>query len=473
MRQPRLIRRTRSLTPVDRALAGFGAACLILGGASAGGAIANAFLQLCAVGLLAWLALTTAPADPWPESRLFGWLLAGLGVIAALQLVPLPPALWGALPGRHVFIDEYRLLGVDPPWLTLSLAPDRAVASLLSLLPFLATLFLALRSTAAGRVAFMWGVIAVAALSILVGSLQLFSGGTSPLYFYQITNNGDAVGFFANRNHLSTLFLMTLPFVAALAARDAQSESKERARRGPLYIGCFAFITFGAALNGSSAGLALLGPCIGACALIYRRGIGRPVPGRYVVIAAVLIAAALLFVSIGPYHGRFLDKAISGGNSATRGTSISLTARAARDFFPFGSGVGSFLHVYTRYENLDTLNNAFVNHAHCDWMEVALETGVFGLVLLAGLCIWLLIRGRVLWGAEQARTGSIARAGLTAVTLLLLHSLVDYPARTAAISCLAAFAIGVVAVPKPASGPSTRRRDAETSAPVARAFVAD
>ncbi len=474
MRRSTLIRRARALSPVDLVLAGYAGACLLLGGASAAGAIANAMLQLAAVAIIAWLALTPAPLLAATPSRLFWWLLAGLGVVAALQLIPLPPAIWGALPGRAPILAEDRLLGGPTPWLTLSLAPDRAVASLLALLPFLATLFLTMRSTTDGRVATAWVAIAVAALSIAVGSVQLFSGGASRLYLYEVTNRGDAVGFFANRNHLATLFLMALPFVAALAARDAQSGRRDVARRRPLYIGTFLFLTFGAALNGSSAGLALLGPCVAASALIYLRGVGRMVPRRYVAGGAAAMLAVLLFVSVGPYHGRFLDKAISGGNSATRGTSISLTARAARDFLPLGSGVGSFRHIYTRYENLQTLNNQFVNHAHDDWVEVTLETGLMGLALLAGLCVWLAIQGRALWSGT-ARAGSLARAGLTAVVLLMLHSLVDYPARTAAILAIAGWAIGIVATPKPASRTSSAPTpdDASTEAPTARAFVPD
>lgn len=478
MRRSSLIRRAAELTRADQLLAGYTAACLLLGGASAAGAIANGALQLAAVAILAWAILTRETgSELQPESpRLLRALLIGVALLAAAQLTPLPPAIWSSLPGRAPIAREYTLFGEPLPWLPLSLAPDRAVNSLLALLPFLATLVLAMRSTAKGRVAFAWTAIVVAALSIPVGAAQLFSGGASSLYFYQITNRTDAVGFFANRNHLATLFLMTLPFVAALGARNEQSERKAKARSRPLYLGCFVFLTFGTALNGSSAGLALLAPCIAISVLIFLRAIGRPVRNRHVVVGATVIAAALLFVSVGPYRGRFLDKAISGGNSATRATSISLTAKAARDFFPFGSGIGSFRHVYTRYENLQTLNNEYVNHAHDDWVEVALETGAFGIALLGGLVVWLALQGMALWKGAT-RTGSLARASLTAVAMLMLHSLVDYPARTAAILCMTGAGLGMVAVPKPASRSGGRAKSADPAerddAPSARVFVAD
>jgi O-antigen ligase len=472
MSRSRLAKRLRALTRTDLCLAIYGGCCLTLGGASAAGAIANGLLQLAGVAIVAWILLSAAAvptARPTPGFRL---LLAGLCAVCAIQFVPLPPSVWSGLPGRAVLLDGYHLLGVAPPWLPVTIAPDRAIGSVLALIPLLATLLLTMRAGSEGRVAFAWVTIAVAACSIAVGSVQLFSGGRSHLYFYQITNRGDAVGFFANKNHLATLFLMTLPFVAALAAREEQSEGKRRLRRRPLFIGCFAFILFGTILNNSSAGLALLVPCVGVSLLIYRRGIGRPLPTYFAAAGAVVLAAALVFVSVGPFHGRFLDKAISTNNSATRGTSMGLTLKAARDFMPLGSGVGSFRHVYTAYEDIATVNRDYINHAHNDWAEVALETGVMGLALLAALCLWLAVRGRELWAGNKP-TGSLARAALTSLVLLLLHSLVDYPARTAAILCVAGMALGVVAVPRPASRRSAPvPADEEQAAPQSRVFTA-
>jgi len=472
MRRSRLARRVRALTREDLALALYGASCLLLGGASAAGAIANGLLQLAGIAIVAGVALTP-PRDPTAQPRRVFWLLlACLLALAAVQFVPLPPAVWGSLPGRSDILQDYRLLGVAPPWLPLTLAPDRALGSVLALIPFIATLVLTTRATGEGRAAFAWVLVAVAVCSIVVGSVQLFSGGSSRLYFYRITNHSDAVGFFANKNHLATLFLMTLPFVAALAAREEQSERKRRLRRRPLFIGCFAFILFGTVLNKSSAGLALLVPCVWASILIYRRGIGRPLPGYVAAGGAAVLAAALLFISVGPYHGRFLDKAISTNNSATRGTSISLTLKAARDFLPLGSGIGSFRHIYTGYENLAAVNREYINHAHNDWAEVALETGIPGVALLLAFCLWLVARGRAVWAGGKS-TGSMARAGLTSVTLLLLHSLVDYPARTAAILCVAGMAVGLVATPRAVARAQRTEPKDEQAEPESRVFVAD
>ena len=46
-------------------------------------------------------------------------------------LVPLPPELWTALPGRDHVREGYALLGQPLPWMPISLAPFDTVASAL------------------------------------------------------------------------------------------------------------------------------------------------------------------------------------------------------------------------------------------------------------------------------------------------------------------------------------------------------
>jgi len=48
------------------------------------------------------------------------------------------------------------------------------------------------------------------------------------------------------------------------------------------------------------------------------------------------------------------------------------------------------------------------------------------------------------WRANREEGGHLKRAASVAVGVVLVHSLVDYPARTEAISCLAALCMGVM-----------------------------
>jgi hypothetical protein len=89
----------------------FLAFCLVLGGASAAGIWANMVLQLLAVPIILVAVLKT-PSTPVaaPGRQLIALLLLLIAVIA-IQLVPLPPALWTALPGRAEAAAGFSALG--------------------------------------------------------------------------------------------------------------------------------------------------------------------------------------------------------------------------------------------------------------------------------------------------------------------------------------------------------------------------
>ncbi len=80
-------------------------ACLLLGGASAAGFIANFILQIVSLPLIGWAIWQMTQERPSAQIRAPLGLLAIFLVIALLQLVPLPPALWTLLPGRGAVVE--------------------------------------------------------------------------------------------------------------------------------------------------------------------------------------------------------------------------------------------------------------------------------------------------------------------------------------------------------------------------------
>ena len=59
-----------------------------------------------------------------------------------------------------------------------------------------------------------------------------------------------------------------------------------------------------------------------------------------------------------------------------------------RAYFPVGTGFGTFDSAYRIGEPDSQLNAHYVNLAHNDWLQVVLEGGVLGLVLLAASFLW-------------------------------------------------------------------------------------
>lgn len=418
-------------------------ACLLLGGASAAGYIANLLLQIAAIPLIGWSLWQLLQNGPAQQARMPLLLLGLLVAAMIIQLIPLPPSIWTLLPGRDPVVEGYRLLGVPLPWLPLTLAPDAALASLLWLLPAFAA-FLATVVLGAFRGRWIAGVlVGVTVVSIALGALQVVGGA----YLYTITNYGVAVGFFANGNHNATLLLVCIPFLAALQATllrrksSPRSASAIRLMTGSIY----AVIIVGLLINASLAGIGLSVPVALTSWLLFGRQ--RPAIRRALLIATALVSVVTVAtIAIGPF-GNNLFGAQERNVEQSRQTSFRLTWQAAGEYFPFGSGVGSFRSIYHTQEPLDLVTSTYMNHAHSDWLEILLETSLIGIVLVAMFLVWWLRRARTILTAEEP--DHFARAAIVAIAAILLHSIVDYPLRTAAISTVFAVCVGLMSGVRP------------------------
>jgi len=420
--------------------------CIVLGGASRAGYLANFVLQLLALPIIV-AALMKPRIQMSRAARALTWLTAALVVLMLVQLAPLPPSAWASLPGREPIAEGYRMLGQPLPWLPLTLAPDRALASLLWLLPAFAVLLGTLRLGAYRGTLVAWSLAGVTVVAVMIGAMQITGGNDSPFYFYAVTNWGNAVGFFANSNHMATLLLCTIPFLAALHVEASKSKSVRRASGVVVMLAGVALILLvGLVINRSLAGLGLAVPVIAASFLLfrYRRGalpLWAPAAAGLLTVAAV---AAVYMMPLG--SDAFSDEARSGTDS--RSISVATTLKAARAHLPFGSGVGSFEDIYRLSEDPRSVERVFMNHAHSDFAEVALEAGIPGLLLLLVFLICWPRRAARTWRTSQ-RPDHFARAATIASAAVIAHSLVDYPLRTAAISVVFAICLALMAEPRP------------------------
>ena len=48
-------------------------------------------------------------------------LLGALAALMAIQLIPLPPGIWTALPGRERYLEAAAAIGIPQPWRPISL----------------------------------------------------------------------------------------------------------------------------------------------------------------------------------------------------------------------------------------------------------------------------------------------------------------------------------------------------------------
>lgn len=415
-------------------------ACLILGG-SGQGAWQNALLQLAGIAILAWAAAVPANDRMTTPAKMLLLLAMAAIVVIALQQLPLPPS-W-AHGERARIAKGYAVLGPATPWLPISLTPYESLASLLSLIPPLA-IFVAIVRLNAYRSSWLAASLLGGTLAgIMLGALQVASTvPTSQWYLYPETNWGSAVGFFANANHMATLLLIGLPFLAAIGAA-ARSRSVQHYSALVAVIVAIGFaLLVGIALNRSLAGYALVVPVLAASVFLMlpTASAGRRIA---VAIAALSTIAALIVISTSSVGG----SAKIGQNARTavqsRQVILNTTGKAIADFMPLGSGLGSFVRVYRLYESPDTVTSEYVIHAHNDYVELALELGVAGIILMLAFLLWWVAAVLAAW--RSGKGGPFARAASIASAAVLIHSLVDFPLRTAAISACFGMCVGLLA----------------------------
>lgn len=416
-------------------------ACLVLGG-SAQGIWQNAVLQLAGIALIAWAAMEKS-AEPLAPPARQALLIAILGIAAVLlQLIPLPPGVWTHLGARDRIADGYRALGMALPAQPLSLTPYQSLDSLLGLIPPLA-MFCAMVRLKAYRAKWMaLALIAGTLAGILLGALQVASPrDQSPWYLYLDTNPGSAVGFFANANHMAILLVIAIPFLAAIAAAGRTANMQRYSAVVALCAGIGLVVLVGLALNRSLAGYGLALPVIAASALIVLPP-GSRLRLWTIGIAGLLMIAAVVALETVPIGGtKFGEDATSSVQS--RAEIFATSTRALEEFMPLGTGLGSFREVYHLFEQPSQVTTTYVVHAHNDYLELALELGIAGIVVLLLFLGWWVAAIARVWRTAEA--GPFARAAAIASAAVLVHSLVDFPLRTAAIAACFGMCLAILA----------------------------
>jgi O-antigen ligase len=433
---------------------------LAFGGGSRHGLWSDAIAQLASLPLIAAAVLRMTRTGVNVDQGIALRLAAAVLLLPVVQLVPMPPGIWTALGGRPELAAVYAEAGVPVPWVGVSLRPQATWRSALSLLPAVSVFLSVLLLGPSSRRALTLALVVFGFVSVLLGLAQLAQGPGSGLRFHSITNSAEAVGFFANRNHFAALLYVILPFAAAWAIGLAADRRPLALVGIMLCLLVLASLLLGLGMARSRAGLVLA--MVGGAASLALARTGRSTVvrrrSRRFVLAGSLVGAFLVlqFASLGILQRLQADLA-----EDLRWELSSATVGIADDFLPSGSGIGSFEAIYRMHEEIDRLRPACVNHAHNDYLELLLEAGWLGIIVMAGFVGWFLFTSVQVWRAPRGHFGSaidlsLPRAAMIGVVLLCLHSAVDYPLRTTALSSLFALLCALM-VPREVSIDHERR----------------
>jgi O-antigen ligase len=357
-----------------------------------------------------------------------GWialLALGLYTLAWLQLVPLPPELWTALPGRELAVQVLETVRLPLGWRPLALDPGAAGAALASTAAPLVLLLAAARLRREEQRKLLVAVVALALVTAVLGVFQRLTGTMTP---YDIEHAGTATGLFANRNHLATFLACAMVLLPALRTSEGNRQS------GLLAMAAALVLFTGILASTSRAGIALGGLALAVTLLLWL----RPSPRVILIGGAALCLGGLALLqlpALDPVFDRFATLA-----QDQRIDMAETTWAAARAYFPAGSGWGSFVPVFMGFEDLDTMNDRFVVAAHNDYLQLLLEGGLLGLAAALAAPLALLTLAGVHWrcGAGPSTWGLWWTAAI-----LLLHSAVDFPLRTDALAALFALVIAM------------------------------
>jgi hypothetical protein len=186
----------------------------IFGGATRQGLVSEAIPELVSLPLVAFGLPRAMPfLKRFPSASA---LVIGLIVLPCIQLVPLPPALWSVLPGRSAIAEILTVAQVPMSWRPVSLVPVETSRALLSLLPAVAMFLATLTLEREARQRLLLVAVAMGVASALLAMLQVLGGSQIGLYFYDFTNVGRGVGFFANANHFGAFEYVLLPLGAGV-----------------------------------------------------------------------------------------------------------------------------------------------------------------------------------------------------------------------------------------------------------------
>jgi O-antigen ligase len=413
---------------------------LICGGGTRQGLWSDALVQIVSLPLLAVASLRLRELPSASKLRLPLFLIFAVVLVPVLQLVPLPPRVWTILPGRAEIAEGYTAAGISLPFLPISLEPLATLRSALSLLPAVAVFLgvFCLRQEAELR----WVLLLIYSVAIVgagLGLLQVIGGEASPLRFYQITSLNRGVGFFANQNHQAAFLYGTIPFAAIWAILARERRGATRAFRLTFSAILLIALAVGLAATQSRFGI-FLGLVAGLCSIPLVANLTTGVERRRIIkVAAIANAVALLLIFQFGFVG-IAERLSQTLSSDLRWPLVSITANAANDYFPFGSGIGTFAPIYQRYEPLEYLMEAYVNRAHNDWLETWLEGGLASAAVVCALVACYLFLAYRSWRTANPnlRLVAYARAGSICVALLLVHSILDYPLRTTALMVMVA-----------------------------------
>ena len=434
-------------------------------------------VTLAVVTALAWEIRQTLPTRAAWRPTWATWLILGGAALLLLQIAPLPPAVLKSLaPHQAALLPLWTSGGSSGPtlglWRTVSLTPGDTRAALVLFLAY-GLLFL----VAAERICRIEDVRTSAAMVCHLGRRHGAAGagavmspatGSSCGFMSTPTapRSAQPRGAFSNRNHFAHFLALGIgPLIWWLQATQRRTRARQSVAAGDrfnsagtlravplaLLVLAVAAVSFAVMMSLSRGGVAAFFLATAVCVAVC----GRNASIRKSLIVGMGSAALLFGASLAIFGNQQLSQRLEDLSSgsleqldqrARRRNIWAATARATTDYLSLGSGAGSFREVYPMYVDIPFLETIEYTHSENCYLQIALETGVVGLVLtLAGVCLCAAWCIAGLGGCVSDRTKACVGAIAGSLAASVAHAMVDFvwyvPACMAMVVLLAACAM--------------------------------
>jgi O-antigen ligase len=410
---------------------------------------AQSFLILRPLSVVACgIALVTLQRRHFQHRELLFGGFAAIFALTALHIVPFPTSLMQPMSADARLKEIDRVAELHDIARSLTPSPSTGWQALTSLFIPLAVLLLGVQLSREHMYRLLPILIGMGSLSGLLGLLQIIGNDEGPLYFYQITNYGSAVGLFANRNHAAVLLACMFPMLATYA-RTGNSDDQNGRKwiAGGVAILLVPLIL----VTGSRSGLliAIIGVLSGTLLYLYHPlATSRHPPSKgsrlNMVRLTLLMALAvigLVSITISFSRAEAIDRLFANGLAEDQRQAFwAVSFELFRNYLPWGSGAGSFVEVFRAHEPSTLLGPTYINRAHNDWVETALTLGLPGLLLLSAAAYFFVrqILRLTKMAHDRRRSVAFSRLAAAVIAMIAVSSIFDYPMRTPTFMCIVA-----------------------------------
>lgn len=413
----------------------------VAGGASRGDALGQTVVRAGACAVIV-IALLRGLQPDFGEVRPILYLLFGVILVPLAQIMPLPPAWWTELPGREPlpFTDQLSV------WRPMAIAPGATLNALFSLIIPAATVFLVATINKTDYPKLLSLILFLIVVSVIMGLTQ-YAGLR---YNNPLINDvsGSVSGVFANRNHFALLIAAGCIFASCWAFLDRQALRWRIPVAGSLVI----LFVLMAIATGSRSGLLLIGlALILSIAIVgnqVKQLLSTSSPWVFLVFVSAMAIVVTGFVALSFFADRVeaFDRlfALSVGNDL-RIKAQPTIFEVIWVSFPWGVGVGGFDSAFRIVEPHQLLGVQYFNQAHNDYLGVAVDAGLPGLLLMICALTWWAHATIMIMRARYSETIMFARLGSGLLLLVFVASVTDYPVRTPIFMAITALAGVLVA----------------------------